>query len=134
MAIYSVYHLMQVAPLQDESSARWRSTSWQPRADIYQSDDAILIHVEAPGLRLEDVHLFHEPGRLIIEGARKRLACEENCRCLQMEIEHGAFRRVLSLPLEVDESAIEARLDAGILEIVVPRRAARVLAKRIEVK
>jgi HSP20 family protein len=117
-----------------DGSARWRDTTWQPRADVYQSEDAILVHVETPGLQLENVRLYHEPGRLIIEGVRERIACGEGCQCLQMEIEHGAFRRVLPLPLEVDENAIEARLEAGILEIVVPRRTTNVSAKRIDVK
>jgi len=132
--------LMRVAPAAaregefNQGGARWRDTLWQPRADVYQSDDAILIHVETPGLQLENVRLYHEPGRLIIEGVRERIACESDCRCLQMEIEHGAFRRVLPLPLEVDENAIEARLEAGILEIVVPRRIANAAPKRIDVK
>lgn len=107
-----------------EVRTRWRNSLWQPRADVHQSEDEVLIQVEAPGLDEKNLSLHLADDHLIIEGVRHRPGHESPCRCLQMEIEFGPFRRVLPLPpaAEIDAAAIEAHLDAGFLTIRVPRR------------
>lgn len=107
-----------------EVRTRWRDSLWQPRADIHQTEDEILIQVEAPGLDEKNLSLHLADDHLIIEGVRHRPGHESPCRCLQMEIEFGPFRRVLPLPpaAEIDAAHIEAHLDAGFLTIRVPRR------------
>lgn len=107
-----------------EVRTRWRDSLWQPRADVHQTADEVLIQVEAPGLDAKNLRLHYEDGHLIVEGVRHRPAHATPCRCLQMEIEFGPFRRVLPLPpaAEIDATRIEAHLDAGFLTIHVPRR------------
>lgn len=114
--------------------ARWRESSWQPRADIYHNDDAIFVQVEAPGLDEKNLRLHYDaPTRqLVIEGVRTRPSCGAPCRCLQMEIEYGAFSRALTLPAEIDAANIAAHLEAGFLIISIPRiKAQQPVAKRI---
>jgi HSP20 family protein len=107
-----------------QGEARWRDASWQPRVDIYHNDDTIFVQVEAPGLDEKNLRLNYDAprGLLHIEGVRSRPSCGGPCRCLQMEIEYGPFRRSLSLPAEIDANGIAAHLEAGFLLITVPRR------------
>jgi HSP20 family protein len=107
-----------------EISPAWASeAAWQPRVDVYQTDDEILIHVEAAGLREDDLQLHFEDGQLIIEGRRERpdLPCPQHC--LQVEIAYGAFRRVLALPRDADSGSIRAAYSNGVLQVTAPRRA-----------
>jgi HSP20 family protein len=107
-----------------EADARWRDASWQPRVDVYHNEDTIFVQVEAPGLDEKNLRLNYDAQQrqLTIEGVRSRPSCGAPCRCLQMEIEYGPFRRSLALPAEIDAAAIVAHLEAGFLLISVPRR------------
>jgi HSP20 family protein len=124
MAKQTVTHLLQLVRNGDiEIGVAWSTGAfWQPRADVSQTADAVLVQVEAPGLDEENLRLRFEPGQLIIEGVRPRPGCDPPHRCLQVEIEYGPFRRVLPLPPDIDAEGIQARYHAGILSIRVPRR------------
>ena len=124
MANRTITHLLQVLGTGDfEIGVAWStSTLWQPRTDIYQADDAVLIQVEAPGCDEEELRLRFEPGQLIIEGVRECPTANAPHRCLQVEIERGPFRRVLPLPPDAAVEEIEARYQAGMLFIRVPRK------------
>ena len=117
-----------------EVGARWRTTGWQPRADIYGDDDALYVQIEAPGLDQNSMRVRFESGHLIIEGVRERPCRHQPCRCLQMEIEYGPFRRVLQLPTEIDASAIEASLEAGFLLITIPRQQPKNVTTKINIE
>lgn len=95
---------------------------WQPRADVYESPDALLFQIEVPGMEISHLRIRFEPESLVIEGVRPQTECGPTHRCLQVETESGAFRRTFALPREVDGGAIEARLDLGILHVSVPKR------------
>ncbi len=113
-----------IGVLMPESSTRsWTSGAmWQPRADIYESRDALLFQIEVPGLEISQLNIRFEPEALIVEGVRPQTECSPTHRCLQVETESGAFRRVFALPREVDGEAIEAHLELGILHVSVPKR------------
>ncbi|HVF84818.1 MAG TPA: Hsp20/alpha crystallin family protein [Abditibacteriaceae bacterium] len=115
-----------IGVLMPESSTRnWTNgTMWQPRADIYESRDALLFQIEVPGMEISHLRILFESESLIIEGVRPQTECSPTNRCLQVETESGAFRRVFALPREVDGGAIEAHLESGILHVSVPKRTA----------
>ena len=113
-----------IGVLMPESSTRsWTNGAmWQPRADIYESRDALLFEIEVPGLEISQLRILFEPESLVIEGVRPQTECGPTNRCLQVETESGAFRRVFALPREVDGEAIQAHLELGILHVSVPKR------------
>ena len=127
MANRTFVHLLQVVRNGDlEIGMAWgASVLWQPRADIYQTDDEVLIQVEVPGCDEENLRLRFESGQLIIEGVRECPSTDTpgtSRRCFQVEIERGPFRSVLPLPTEVAAEEIEARYQSGMLFIRVPRK------------
>ena len=125
MACQTVAHLLQVLHNGDvQTGIVWSVARWQPRADIYETAEAVLVHVEAPGLDEEHLRLRFEPGQLIIEGTRACPVLDTPRHCVQVEIEYGPFRRALPLPPDADGEAIEARYEAGVLFIQVPRKKA----------
>lgn len=107
--------------LESETSA-WTVAAWQPRVDVYEMSEAIVILVEAPGLKIENLKLNFEPGELLIEGIRSRPQLPELARAALVEMNYGPFRRRFALPANADGDGIVANYDAGILQITVPRR------------
>lgn len=113
----------------------WASeSSWQPRVDVYQTEDATLMHVEVAGVPEDRLQLHLENNRLIIEGERERppLPCPQHC--VQVEITYGRFRRELPLPPDADGNAIQAHYQAGILQITIPRRAPQNQNVKVEIR
>jgi HSP20 family protein len=134
MARNSLEQMVRALHNEMDIGTRWRDARWQPRADVYQDERALYIQVEAPGLDESTMRVRYESGHLVIEGVRQRPCTNAPCRCLQMEIEYGPFRRVLQLPSEIDAGAIEARLEAGFLLITVPRQQPQNTATKISIE
>ncbi len=88
---------------------------WSPSVDVYDDKDHIVVLVEAPGLRKEDIEINLQNGVLSISGERKRQV--EDKELSRSERFFGKFHRTLSLPAEVDSSQVEASYRDGILTI-----------------
>ena len=123
MAKHTTHLLLQTLPGSTiELGIAWGAPRWQPRVDIYETQDTILIQIEAAGLNEQNLRLHYEPGQLVIEGWRERPALPCPTRCLQVEIDYGPFARSLPLPPDADGRSIEASYQAGMLLITVPRQ------------
>ena len=93
----------------------------EPAADVYETAEEVIVLVEIAGISGEEIELELEGRSLLIRGQRRPLPGRQQRRYSQMEITHGAFRRELLLPSEVDaENAVAAYKD-GILEVVLPK-------------
>jgi HSP20 family protein len=89
--------------------------------DIFDVGDSLLVVAELPGVKDDQVRVCVERGSLIISGYRAKTVPEKTRHVHQMEIPHGAFQRVLSLPEEIDVLCITAEYKEGYLVIRIPR-------------
>jgi len=94
----------------------------KPNVDIKENKKNYKITVEVPGVEENDVKLEFSEGTLTVSGEKKHEKEEkdENYHCVERS--YGSFRRVLSLPEDIDEDAIEAKFKNGVLTITVPRK------------
>ncbi len=104
-----------------DSGSPWSASAWQPRVDVYEMAEKIMILVEAPGLQIPHLKLQFEPGELLVEGIRTQPQLPEAARAALVEMHYGPFRRRFALPANADGDGIAATYDAGILQITVPR-------------
>ena len=83
----------------------------------------------------DDVDISLSGGVLTIRGEKKREEEEKGKDYYRSERSFGSFRRSLPVPVDVDESKIEAKFDKGILYIELPKtEEARNKIKHIPVK
>lgn len=117
------------------SSIRAAARGAFPAVNMGTTDDAVEIYAFAPGLDPAKLDVNVEKGLLTISGERQGEApqASEKITVYAQERFEGAFKRVVSLPEEVDPSRIEATYREGILRIVVPKREA-MKPRRIEVQ
>lgn len=95
---------------------------WNPRCDVTERDDAIVVHAELPGVSADDMSVEVQGNMLRIRGEKKSEKTEEKEGArTYSERFFGSFERVLTLPPDVDESGIEATLKDGVLEVTLPR-------------
>jgi HSP20 family protein len=94
---------------------------WSPAADVYETADEVVLFVELPGVRLEDVHLEAFDGKLRVSGVRRADQGVEPRQFIRMERIYGSFSRDFAVPASIDPSKIKATLKAGILRVVAPK-------------
>jgi HSP20 family protein len=106
-----------------------------PSIDVSETDKAIAITAEMPGLERKDVEISVEDDVLTIRGEKKVESEQDdkNKNYHLSERSYGVFYRVLQLPPGVDPSKIEASVSNGVLKITIPKPA-RSEPKKIEVK
>ena len=93
----------------------------EPAADVYETADEVIVIIEIAGISGEELELEIEGRTLIISGQRRPLHGKPQRSYSQMEIAHGAFRRELLLPSEVDAESAAAVYKDGIFEVVLPK-------------
>ena len=94
---------------------------WSPAADVYETSEEVILSVELPGVRLEDVHLEVLDGKLRVSGVRRSDDGVEPRQFVRMERIYGNFSRDFAVPATLDSSRIKATLKAGILRVVAPK-------------
>src|SRR5664279_4196744 len=99
------------------------SFSFAPRTDVYEEDDRIVLEMEVPGMREEDVHLTLEGNTLSISGERKIEKNRKPDRYQRIERYYGSFSRTFTLPATVDPDSVDAKYEHGILHVSMAKKA-----------
>jgi HSP20 family protein len=109
--------------------------SFWPLVDVKESDKAITMHAELPGMRKEDINIHVEGNMLHISGQRSQEKKQENENWRRVERSYGSFRRSFRLPEGVKEDNIKAMCKDGVLEVVVPKPATpKAVPKKVTVQ
>ena len=107
--------------------------NWVPAVDIVEEKDRFVLRADVPGVDPKDIEVTMEKGILTVRGERRlesQSEGEEGYR--RVERAYGSFYRRFSLPDTADAEGISAASNHGVLEVVIPKRAA-VQPKRIKV-
>ncbi len=95
-----------------------------PPINIGATPERVDIYVFAAGLDPQALDISIQQNLLTIAGKRELPPTEEGRNYYRQERFSGAFRRVVTLPDDVDPERVEARYDNGVLQLQVQRRAA----------
>ncbi len=93
----------------------------KPQYRVHSEEDAFELRVVMPGVRKNDVHVSLENSRLTITGTPHR-DVPANWKPLQEELARGTYRLELRLNRDIEENAISARVEDGILNLRLPLR------------
>lgn len=96
------------------------TTSFIPSADIYESENALTVVLEMPGVSRENVDVNVEEGVLTIEG-RIDFNTYEGWRPVYSEYKVGPFRRSFRISNQIDQSKISAEMQDGVITLELPK-------------
>ncbi len=91
--------------------------------DVSESEDAVEITAELPGIEESDVELTLADGVMTIKGEKKAETEEKKKDYHLSERHYGSFVRSFRLPDTVDEENVKATFDKGVLAITLAKRA-----------
>src|ERR687896_2041213 len=101
--------------------ARWGVRTWAPPVDIYETDDALILKAELPGVSKDDVSIEVHQNTLILRGQRKHEAEVKEEHYHRVERAYGTFQRSFVLPTTVDQDKVQATFKDGVLELHLPK-------------
>jgi HSP20 family protein len=110
-----------------------RQESWVPAVDVFDTQDAVVLKAELPGMKADDIQIEVDDNVLTIKGERTFDEKIDDERYYRVERRYGAFQRSLALPQGVKADEIQAAYEDGVLQVTVPKAEAE-KPKRIEVK
>ncbi len=106
---------------QRQGAAVANTPVWVPALDISERKDAYLVSVELPGVKLDDLTITLDDGLLTIKGERHFADDGSEQQFHRVERCYGAFGRSITLPAHVAADAVEAAIEDGVLQILVPK-------------
>lgn len=109
----------------------------QPRVDVAETNKAVEVTVELPGMSEKDIHLTLSSSNdaLLLKGEKTSESKREDKGVYHSERYYGTIERAIPLPCVVEPGKVEANFKDGVLKVTLPKceEYAR-KAKRIEVK
>jgi HSP20 family protein len=91
-----------------------------PAADIYETQDALTVILEMPGVEKSNLNVRVEDGVLQVEG-RLDLTKYQGLQPLYTEYNVGHYARSFQLSSKIDQAKIGAALNDGVLSLTLPK-------------
>lgn len=106
-----------------------------PTVDVQETEDAMTLTAELPGMDGDDVEIAVENNVLTMSGEKKQVRESDGAKSNMRiwERRYGKFSRSFTLPNTIDAEHIKAEFDKGVLTVTMPKRA-EAKGRRIAIK
>ena len=94
---------------------------WVPSVDVAETDDEIVVTVELPGVKQDDVDITVTDDILILKGKKEEEKEIKKENYHRVERSYGSFQRSISLPTAVRADKAKATYNNGVLNVTVPK-------------
>ncbi|BAZ06667.1 Hsp20/alpha crystallin family protein [Calothrix sp. NIES-3974] len=92
-----------------------------PAVEIQETDDAILLKMEVPGMDSKDLDIQVSETTVHISGERKHEANQEEDGFRKSEFYYGKFERTIPLGIRIQNTEVKAEYKDGILSLTLPK-------------
>jgi HSP20 family protein len=99
------------------------SRRWIPAMDLVETEDALILRGDLPGMSEDDVAIEIKDNVLTISGERQAEHEDKGEGYHRVERAFGSFSRSLTLPHGVEPGNVAANFDSGVLEVRIPKPA-----------
>ena len=97
--------------------------AFSPAVDVSETEEALVVRAEIPGIPADDVEITVDHGVLLIKGEKKSVRTLEDEQHRWVERRHGTFSRRVRLPDTVDTEDVGATVRDGVLTVTLSKRA-----------
>ncbi len=100
---------------------RSQTAAHVPAAELTETEDALLLKLELPGFKAEDLEIEVTAKSVSVKGERKAEAVAEASGLRRSEFSYGRYERVIALPKRVQNTQVQAAYSNGILALTMPK-------------
>jgi HSP20 family protein len=106
---------------------------WSPAADVFERGETVVVKIEIPGVKKEEIELSVSNGALTVKGQRSSEPGVKDPDYSRREMAYGSFSRSVSLPEDVETHDVVAVYRDGILEVTL-HKVAGANARKIDIQ
>ncbi len=103
--------------------------AWHPPVDMYEDNDMILVRMDLPGMKKDEIDISFDGHILSITGTRQEKELNGNGSYWSRERFTGEFHRYVHIPAEVSSEGLVATFTDGVLEVSLPKKESSRLKK-----
>jgi len=92
-----------------------------PALDVQNTEDAVSVRLELPGLEDKDIQISIDDDVLLIRGEKRSEIEDTRNGARWSECRYGAFERGIPLPPDLDLDAVRACFEKGVLTVSLPK-------------
>lgn len=107
--------------------------TWAPALDVSETDHAVMVKVELPGMEEKDIEVSLTGNVLTVRGEKKEEKEQSTRSYFRMERSYGSFERSIQLPVAVKGDQVNATFKSGVLNIELPK-AEEMKSRSVQVK
>jgi HSP20 family protein len=132
MTISRWYPIREVASLQDRVNTLFQdfagdngtvtAAAFAPAVDVFENGEKVVLKLDIPGIKEEDLDIRVENQTLSVRGERKFENEEKEENFHRIERRYGSFFRSFSLPTTVDTDNVAATYEAGVLKLELKKK------------
>ena len=115
------------------TTKRMYGRPWAPRADIYETEESVVLQLDLPGVKPDDIDVQCEKGMLSIKGERPFSDEIPGRQYYRVENVYGPFERYFEIPRTLNVTKVEAKYVDGVLSLTFPK-AEEAKPKKIKIK
>jgi len=93
---------------------------WSPELEVYERDNQLVVCVDLPGMKKDDIHVEITDDALVIQGERQHEFSSTQEGYQRSERNYGSFYRTVPLPDGIDPEQMRASFQDGVLKVTVP--------------
>ena len=127
----SIFH--DFAQPGSESTESLATGNFVPAVDVYEDAQKLVLKLEVPGIRKEDLQIHVEGRTLTVKGERRFESGEKEENFTRVERRFGSFVRSFTLPATVSTEDVQATSQDGVLSLTFSRKP-EAKPRQIEVK
>jgi len=116
------------------SLASWEPVS-APSVDVSETNEAVEVSAELPGMDAKNVELSFQGSSLVIKGEKTEEKESKEKDFHVRERRFGSFHRIIPLPQGVDVEKAKAEYEKGVLHVTIPKTSeAKQQRRKIDIK
>ncbi|MBF2064051.1 MAG: Hsp20/alpha crystallin family protein [Calothrix sp. C42_A2020_038] len=92
-----------------------------PAAELHETDEAVYLKLELPGVEAKDVDIEVTENAVKIVAERKTETKTDENGKIRSEFYYGKFQRVIPLHARIQNTAVTAEYKDGILNLTLPK-------------
>jgi HSP20 family protein len=96
-------------------------SGWSPALDVHDEKDNLVVQVELPGMKKDEIDISLHDGALTVSGERKSEREQKEGETFRSERFFGKFQRSVTLPSQVDTDKVQAAYKDGVLTVSLPK-------------
>ncbi|MBD2038492.1 Hsp20/alpha crystallin family protein [Leptolyngbya sp. FACHB-321] len=95
--------------------------TWTPAIELKATDAAFVLRAELPGIAAKDLDIQVTRAGVSITGEYRSETKNEDGKFFRSEFRYGSFRRVVPLPVAIQNDQVKADFTDGILTLTLPK-------------